>query len=113
MIEICLRLRTISKGEMARGCALPESGDLRKHVPHPVGTLATRPNLGERLIVGVLLRLNKASEISGQRHDETVYFMPIMMIEKEPGTAEGRPGAAVLPGGGGVGGTVSAAIAKR
>src|SRR5688572_13117164 len=49
--------------------AEPEAIDLRKHVPHPVGALTARPDLGKRALVFLLLRLDESVQVVWLIHE--------------------------------------------
>ncbi len=51
--EVGLSLGQTGDGEVLRGRATAEAGDLLKHEPHPVATLAAVSFLAHRLVVGV------------------------------------------------------------
>src|SRR5262245_36859510 len=54
---------------MLRGGTAAETGELRKHEPHPVARLATAPQLVENVFVDGILRGDEALEL--ERHGAT------------------------------------------
>ena len=60
--EVVPRLIKGGKRIALRHCAVTETGDLRKNIPHPVSFLPSRLQFGQRLIENRRLSLDKMRE---------------------------------------------------
>ncbi len=74
MSQICRCFRSRRNAEFIRHPTIPQTSQLRKYEPHPVGQLLSAPQLGAYLLKNRFLRPNESLKLKVVVHSHTMRF---------------------------------------